>query len=85
MSGHTFAGDFPVSQVAGCRCTLLAWNSSISLARSEEQIHFSQQPPRMLKMASENFIHALLLFLGPFLKICRWVLLPSLMLYLLTP
>ena len=73
MSGHTFAGDFPVSQVAGCRCTLLAWNSSMSLAGREEQIHFSQQPPRMLKMASGNFIHALLLFLGPFLKIFRWV------------
>ena len=27
----------------------------------------------MLKIVSENFIHALLLFLGPFLKISRWV------------
>ena len=33
-------GNFPVSQVAGCRCTLLAGNSSISLAGSEERIHF---------------------------------------------
>ena len=30
MPGHT-----SVSQVAGCRCTLLAGNSSISLAGSE--------------------------------------------------
>ena len=27
----------------------------------------------MLKIVSENFIHALLLFLGLFLKISRWV------------
>ena len=31
----------------------------------------------MLKMASETFIHALLLFLGLFLKISRWVPLMS--------
>ena len=37
--------NFPVSQVAYCRYTLLAWNSSISLAGSEEHIHFSQQSP----------------------------------------
>ena len=29
----------------------------------------------MLKIVSENFIHALLLLLGLFLKISRWVLL----------
>ena len=40
---------------------------------SEEQINFPQQSPKMLKMASESFIHALLLFLGLFLKISRWV------------
>ena len=51
------------SQVAGCRCTLLAGNSSISLAGSEEQISFSQHSPKMLKMASESFIYALLLLL----------------------
>ena len=62
-----------VSQVAGCRCTLLAGNSSISLAGSEEQINFSQQSPKMLKMASESCVHALLLFLGLFLKISPWV------------
>ena len=73
MSGHTFAGDFPVSQVAGCRCTLLAGNSSISLAGSEEQIIFFQQSPKMLRIVSVNFSHALLLFLGLFLKISRWV------------
>ena len=32
---------------------------------------FSQQSPKMLKMASESFIHALLLFSGLFLKISR--------------
>ena len=32
----------------------------------------------MLKIVSENFIHALLLFLGLFLKISRWVPLNSL-------
>ena len=48
-------------------------SSSISLAGSEEQINFSQQSPKMLKMASKSFIHALLLFLGLFLKISRWV------------
>ena len=52
---------------------MLAENSPISLAGSEEQINFSQQSPKMLKMASESFIHALLLFLGLFLKISRWV------------
>ena len=40
---------------------------------SEKQINFPQQSPKMLKMASESFIHALLLFLGLFLKISRWV------------
>ena len=78
MSGYTSAGDFLVSQVAGCRCTLLAGNSSISLAGSEEKrINFSQQSPKMLKMASESFIHVLLLFLDLFLKISRSVPLNS--------
>ena len=40
---------------------------------SMEQINFPQQSPKMLKMASESFIHALLLFLGLFLKISLWV------------
>ena len=62
-------GNFPVSQVAGCMCTLLAGNSSTSLAGSGEQINFSQKSPKMLKMASESFIHALLLFSSLFLKI----------------
>ena len=66
-------GNFPLSQVAGCSCILLGRNSSISLAGSEEQINFSQQSPKMLKMASETFIHASLLFLGLFLKISRCV------------
>ena len=62
-------GNFPVSQVASCRCTLLAGNSSTSLAGSGEQINISQKSPKMLKMASESFIHALLLFSSLFLKI----------------
>ena len=78
MSGYTSAGDFLVSQVAGCRCTLLAGNSSISLAGSEDKrINFSQQSPKMLKMASESFIHVLLMFLDLFLKISPWVPLNS--------
>ena len=76
MSGHTSAGKLPGKsgcRFYRCRCTLLAGNSSISLAGSEEQINFSQQSPKMLKMASESCVHALLLFLGLFLKISRWV------------
>ena len=67
--------NFPVSQIVGCRCTLLAGNSSISLAGSEEQIAFSQQSLKVLKIASESFILALLLFLGLLLKISLWVFL----------
>ena len=52
---------------------MLAGNSPISLPGSEEQINFSQQSPKMLKIVSENCIHALLLYLGLFLKISRWV------------
>ena len=49
MSGYTSAGDFLVSQVAGCRCTLLAGNSSISLAGSEDKrINFSQHITKCL-------------------------------------
>ena len=40
---------------------------------NEEQIYFPRKSPKMLKMASESFIHALLLFLGLFLKISRWL------------
>ena len=60
---------FPVSQVVGCRCTLLAGNSFVSLAGSGEQKNLCQQSPKMLKTASESFIHALVLFFGLFLKI----------------
>ena len=48
-------------QVVGAP-SLLAWNASIS--GSEGQINFSQQIPKMFKMASESSIHALLFFLG---------------------
>ena len=44
MFGHIrLLGNFPESQDVGCRCTSLAENSSISLAGSEERIHFFQQ------------------------------------------
>ena len=70
-------GNFPVSKVAGCRCTLPAGNSSNSFAGCEDQIHFSQESLEMLKMASESFIHALLFVLGLVLKISRWMSLKS--------
>ena len=75
VPGDTSAGNFPVSQVMviSCRYTLLAWNSSISLAGSEKQINSSQQSPKMLNMDSESSIHGLLLFLGLLLGISRWV------------
>ena len=57
MSGHTSAGKLS-SKSGG--------NSSISLAGSEEQINVSQQSPKMLKMASEGFFHALLLLFTSF-------------------
>ena len=67
-------GNFPVSQVASCRCTLLAGNSSTSLAGSGEQINFYQKSSKMLKKASEHgFIHALLLFSSFFSQNSRWV------------
>ena len=61
---HLISSPAPqVSQVVGCRCTLLVGNSSVSLAGgSEEQIRFFQQSSKMLKMATESFIHTLLLF-----------------------
>ena len=40
---------------------------------------FFQQSPKMLKIVSENFIHALFFFLGLFLKTSRWVPLNSLL------
>ena len=52
---------------------MLAGNSSINLAGSEEQINVSQQSPTMLRIASENFLDTLLLVLGLLLKISRWV------------
>ena len=47
---------------------MLAGNSSIRLAGSEEQINFFQQSLEMLEIASESFISTLLLFLGLFLR-----------------
>ena len=68
-------GNFDYT-LTGQQCllgNLLAVNSSISLAGSGEQINVSLQSPKMLMMVSESFIHALLLFLGLFLKISCWV------------
>ena len=56
--GLRLPGNFPVSQVVGRRCTLLAGNLFISFAGSEEQINVSQQSPKLLKIASDIFIHA---------------------------
>ena len=56
MSGHTSAGKLS-SKSGG--------NSSISLA-DKQQINVSQQSPKMLKMASEGFFHALLLLFTSF-------------------
>ena len=52
---------------------MLAGNSFVRLAGSEELTNFSQQSPKMLKLASESFIHALLLFLGLVFKISHRV------------
>ena len=65
--------NFPVSQVAGCRCTLLVGNSSIRSCWEWGTDEFFPAVFKVLKMASESFIHALLLLLGLFLKISRWV------------
>ena len=62
----TSAGKLPSK--SGCRCPLLAGNLFISLAGSEEQMNFSQQSPKMFKIASDIFIHAFLLFLGLFFQ-----------------
>ena len=72
MPAHTSAEKHP-SKVAARRRTLLAGNSSISLPGSEEQLNVFHQSPKMLKMASESIIHALLLFSVLFLKISRCV------------
>ena len=62
-------------QVVGAPC----WLGSLllSLTGSEEQTNFPQPSLKMLKMASERSIHALLLFIGLFLKLFRWVSLKS--------
>ena len=58
-------------QVVGAPCLL--GSLLLSLGGSEEQTNFPQPSLKMLKMASESFIYALLLFLGLFLKISRWM------------
>ena len=64
--------QFPIA----CRCTLLAENSSIRLAGSEEQINFSRQSHKMLKwLFCFVFVFLFLFFfnVGLFLKIFRRV------------
>ena len=73
VPGDTSAGNFPVSQVISCRYTLLAWNSSISLAASEKQINSSQQSPKMLNMDSESSIHGLFVVFRSSSRNFRWV------------
>ena len=63
--------NFPVSQVAGCK--FAGWELFHQSCWEWGTDNFFQQSPKMLKIVSENFIHALLLFLGLFLKISRWV------------
>ena len=72
--GTRLLGNFPVNQFAAvvdAPCWLGTLPSVLLGVRN--RYIFSQQSPKMLKMASESFIHALLLFLGLFLKISRWV------------
>ena len=52
---------------------MLAKNSSISLDGSEEQINFSKQSPKMLKMAKESFVTILMLFSVFFSKFSKTV------------
>ena len=58
-------------QVVGAPCWLGTLPSVLLGVRN--RLFFSQISPKMLKMASESFIHALLLFLSLFLKMSRWV------------
>ena len=51
--------------MSGCRLSVhltAAGNPSISLARNEEQINYSQQSPKICKMDSKDFIHALFFY-----------------------
>ena len=48
-------------------------SSSISLAGSEKQIKFSQQSPKMLKMALERFYSCFVVVFRSFLKISCWM------------
>ena len=63
-------GNFPVSQVACCRCTLLAGKSSISLAVSEEQMHFF---PAISQNASNGFrkLYSRFFVFGSFSQNCE--------------
>ena len=67
-------GNFLVRQFAGCKCTLLARNSSISpcwqWGTDEFFPAFSQNT---FKMTSESFESCLVIVLGPFLKISFWL------------
>ena len=70
MSGDASAGKRPRRlQVVGALCCLGTLHSVLLGVGRGKHLNFSQKSPKILKMASECFIHALLLFLGLFLKI----------------
>ena len=54
---ESVAGKKSIQDIQGVRGDLMSGitSSSISLAGSEKQIKFSQQSPKMLKMALERF------------------------------
>ena len=60
-------------QVVGALCCLGTLPSVLLGVGRVEHLNLSQKSPKILKMASESFIHALLLYLGLFLKIFLWV------------
>ena len=61
-------------QVVGALCCLGTLPSVLLGVGRVEHLNLSQKSPKILKMASESFIHAFLkLFLSLFLKIFLWV------------
>ena len=72
----------PVSQVAGCRCTLLVGNSSVSLAGPggvRNKCIFSSNLPKCWKWLQKELFTLCCCFEVFFLKISRWVPLTSLL------
>ena len=72
----------PVSQVAGCRCTLLVGNSSVSLAGPagvRNKYIYSSNLPKCWKWLQKALFTLCCCFGVFFLKISRWVPLTSLL------